>query len=208
MEQVGPLSPMAIIASLGYLGASLAAFVAAFFAHAKSGRIERQPNHMSRICKAWLAVGGSFVLFLALRVLQVEDRLRSAGRAMVMQEHAYSKRWDWQAPTAALVVALTFMIVAYLWLRRSKRSNVEPQLPVTVRLALAAVGAMIVLIMLRLVSLHAIDSILYRGPHLNWVVDSAATVVVILTGAVSVVLPRSHPTKPARHSRTRRSSHP
>lgn len=202
MEQVGPLSPMALIASFGYLVACLAAFGAAFFLQAKAGGDSRNPNQIVRQVKAWLVVGGSFVLFLVMRVLQVEDRLRSAGRAMVIQEHGYSKRWDWQAPAAALLVILIFTALFFMWVRRSRSKGRHAQLPMTVRLAFAAVGAMFVLIMLRLVSLHAIDSILYRGPHLNWLVDTGSTVVVILTGIVAAVQGRK-PTKPVGRSRTR-----
>lgn len=126
-------------------------------------------------------------MFLFMRVLQVEDRLRSAGRAWIMEQHGYSKRWDWQAPAAALLVVLIFAALFFIWARRSRRKEKHAQFPQMLRVALVAVGAMVVLILLRLISLHAIDSVLYRGPHLNWVVDTASTVVVILSGIVSAV---------------------
>lgn len=186
MDKVGPLSPMALIASFGYLGACLAAFVAAFVAFARARHRRQVPNPMHREGKAWTVIGSSFAVFLFMRVLQIEDRLRGAGRAWIMQDHAYSRRWDWQAPAAAFAVVLIFTTLLLVRFRRMQRGTLQAQWPRTLQLAFVAVGAMIVLIVFRLVSLHSIDSVLYRGPHLNWVVDTASTVMVIITGFVSV----------------------
>lgn len=187
METVGPLSPMALIASFGYLVAGLAACVAAVATFRRARSHGRHAAALIRDTKAWSAVCCSFGIFFFMRVLQVEDRFRSIARGWLMEEHGYSKRWDWQAPAAALLVLVISAALFVIWLRRGQRRERNPRLPMALRLALGAVGTMIVLIMLRLVSLHAIDTILYRGPRLNWVLDTANTVTVILTGAVTVI---------------------
>ncbi|MGV3512584.1 MAG: hypothetical protein ACO1OX_11355 [Novosphingobium sp.] len=202
MDKVGPLSPMSLIASVGYLGACLAAIIAASVIHARARGDGRRSTDMIRHAKGWLVVGGSFFLFLIMRIAQVEDRLRSAGRAWIMVEHGYSKRWDWQAPAAALLVVLIFAALFFMWVRRGRRQDKHAPFPQMQRLAFAAVGAMVVLILLRLVSLHAIDSVLYHGPHLNWVVDTASTVVVMLAGIVSAVQ-KPRPARRVNRSRTR-----
>ena len=50
--------------------------------------------------------------------------------------------------------------------------------PVLAVLAGLACAAMILLILLRLVSLHMLDALLYRGPRLNWFADIGATLAV------------------------------
>ena len=124
---------------------------------------------------------GGAMLFAALalaRLLDLEDRSRRLLRATVHDEGGYAGRWDFQAPLATAVVVLGGLGLLGLWLAWEK--GWLRKIPRTVLLAAVGMVALAGLVLLRIVSLHGVDRILFGGGlHLNWFLE------VGLTGGVA-----------------------
>ncbi len=138
----------------------------------------------------WLACAAWFVGLMAIRFYDVEDRGRTALRELARQEDLYADRWMWQAPlTVVVAIAMCgLMVVAF---------TSYPGTRVKYRLAIwisqMAVLAYIPLYALRLISLHAVDRLLYSaGPvPLNWVIDGGLALAVLLAAAFYLIDLRS-----------------
>ena len=125
----------------------------------------------------WLACAASFAGLIALRLGQVEDRLRDAGRGWARAAGEYQSRSELQLPVVLLMAALG-LAIAYVFLRlwRATRRGSRARLVLCSRFALLG---LVPLFGLRLVSLHQIDRVLYAGPlRFNWVIEGAICMVV------------------------------
>ena len=125
----------------------------------------------------WLACAGVFVGLLALRLWQVEDRLRDAVRVWARGTGEYQSRAELQLPVALLMAALGLAIV-YVFIRlwRERRPGSRARLVLSSRFA---VLGLLPLFGLRLVSLHQIDQVLYAGPlRINWMIEGVICIVV------------------------------
>lgn len=147
----------------------------------------------------WIVVALVFAGLAAWRLTDGEGHVQAYARNWAQIHGTYDDRHDWQAPIAILallvVVATGFAGARWAGPRASGRA-----------LCLAVV--MVLFAGLRLVSLHAVDEILYRalGPiHLNYVIDLGLTGLVVVLALVDLGwVGQASP--PARRSRSRSRS--
>ena len=164
----GP-SMLSLVASSLYALVFLGCLVAAIAA----SRSRQAPGHRWM----WLALALFFAGLAALRMLEIEDMVRDAMRQSMRDEGVYSERRSVQRPIVASLVVLVGAggsLLLYRWgLGLRGRRNVA-------RLAaVLAACAMLFLMALRLISLHAIDVLLYGPLKLNWIVDLGASFLVL-----------------------------
>lgn len=162
------------IAVAVYLAA--AALAARACIAARNGRHRRRvPGWHSGV---WLAVAVVFVLVAISRQFGIEESLRIWLRSGLRAEGVYESRQGFQSVLASVViVAAALAATGGFALMLRSRVLQHAGLSRIVAVAGLAVAAMIVLIVLRLVSLHMLDVLLFRGPRLNWMIDIGSTVV-------------------------------
>ena len=172
------------LAAAGLYGlVAIGCIVAAIYA-----RRSRQANWHSI---AWIVLALFFVLLLAMRVTGIEEIIRDSARTILRAEGAYQERREIQSLIAAIAVMIggcAALLLAYKTLRGSKR-----RLDLVVKLAINAGLTMVALLLLRFISLHAIDTLLYGPLKLNWVTDIGASFAVLGLAGYSVWLIRSAP---------------
>ncbi|MEL7446183.1 MAG: hypothetical protein AAGK02_10250 [Pseudomonadota bacterium] len=140
----------------------------------RSSAIHRQ---LSRHIWIWAGIAAFFVALVAMRLLSVEEVMRDELRDFLRSRNGYGARREMQGPIAAGIMILSG-VLALIGLRfallgeKGRRGR-------AVVVALAASVAMAVLVILRIVSFHALDVIL-RGPlKLNWIGDIGASAIVL-----------------------------
>lgn len=126
--------------------------------------------------RSWLFLAGLFALLIAFRILNAEELLRDSLREAFRLEHAYDQRRDLQRHLAAGVIAIAAM-AALWWLLRIARS-INGRRNFAVVVALAGGLGMLVLIALRLISMHSFDALLYGPTKLNWFADIGLSCLV------------------------------
>ena len=126
----------------------------------------------------WTLAAAMFLALVVWRGLSFEDVVRESLRHLLRAQDEYANRREIQAPLAMLgLAAMVALLVATArsWpgaVRRSRHRR-------AVAWARAGLVAMAGLVALRLVSLHAIDGLLYGGSfHLNWLLDLGASACV------------------------------
>lgn len=139
----------------------------------------------------WAALAALFTLLIVGRLLTIEDVLRDGLRDMMREQGTYRSRRALQGPIVAAFIVVGGMVLLYLlavWSRsfvgRRNRARFW---------ALMASIAMLGLVLLRLISLHAIDVFLYGLPKLNWIVDIGASLVVLWAAVRYTRLVRARP---------------
>ncbi|OBV11221.1 hypothetical protein I603_1629 [Erythrobacter dokdonensis DSW-74] len=130
-------------------------------------------------------------MLIALRMLEVEEWLRSTLRASLRASGEYGQRRDLQAPLSAAIIALAG--IGTLGLIYRKTRNLRGRRNVARLVSVIAALAIIFLIALRLASLHAMDALLYGPLKLNWVVDLGSSLVVMIAAIQYIRLVRAHP---------------
>jgi len=146
-----------IAGALGYLGT----FVMAIMAGLASRR--RKDSQMGR----WLLVAAIFLALACWRLSLGEIRLQDDLRAWAQGRGLYENRHTVQALLTLAQLASAGVAIAVIPSRRLGRSD----------WALGAGGGLLLFSFVRFVSLHQLDSLLYRtGPvHLNYVIDLGMT---------------------------------
>jgi len=157
-----------LVASLLYLGTALACLRAGTAAVALDGR--------SKFGPLWFGAALMFVCLIAMRQLAIEDLIRADFRAMLQMHDAYGARREYQAPLAAAILVALAAAAAGGWRFRPSFGLASPA--DAARLAVAGIVLMLGLIALRLTSFHAIDALLYRPFHFNWLADLGSTLLV------------------------------
>ncbi len=169
------MSLFSVLAVSLYLLAIGMSVRAALVARAKSG---------GRDSRFWLASALLFGLLIVSRLFGVEAALTENLRSELKALALYRGRAEIQGIVASVVVVTVAAVIAlWIWLR-TRTPWREVSVAGRYRMAAeVACGAMVCLVMLRVVSLHIVDSLLFRGPHLNWLVDVGATVAIIACSA-------------------------
>lgn len=162
------LSFLSLAATVLYSGVALSCMAAAGTA-VKA----RQPRWNLRV---WIALAGLFVLLLVLRGFGIEEWIRTVLREWLRADGSYSGRRFGQGLSISAV--LLVLAAVFFWLVRSSK-KVRGRRNIATMAALVSGGAMIVLIVLRTISLHMIDTLLYGPFKLNWVVDIGSSFVVL-----------------------------
>ncbi|MEE4154638.1 MAG: hypothetical protein V2I27_10810 [Erythrobacter sp.] len=151
----------------------------------------------------WLMLGILFLGCAAARMLGLEEFLRDSLRDVLRTDGAYGSRRDLQSMLIAALLVLGATISCWLGYRSLRAARCRRDLIVMV--ALAAGGAMIALLMLRLISLHWIDVVLFGPLKINWFADLGLSCTVLAAAAYYIRRVRSAKLRPrASRSRARR----
>lgn len=140
---------------------------------------------------AWLVLAVLFVVLIALRAVGAEDLIRDAMRTELRSEGNYDARRFVQGLIVSIVLVVVSGIGFYWAYRLSRRSRGRRNQATLA--ALAAGAVMIFLVVLRIISLHMIDSLLFGPLKLNWVGDIGASLVVLGSAFYYVKLVRKRP---------------
>ncbi|MEP1422976.1 MAG: hypothetical protein ABJK59_14510 [Erythrobacter sp.] len=163
------LSVLSLVACALYAVVAGASFRAGREARAK----RQQPWHL----KAWSLITLYFVLLIILRLFSIEEGLREGMREMLEIQNLLADRRSFQGPIIAIAIALftgAAMFAAYWTSQRvSGRRNIA------VAVAIGACGAMLATMVMRTVSLHALDRLLNGPLKLNWVGDIGSSLAVL-----------------------------
>lgn len=168
----GGISALSLTAAVLYVGVALACMAACGVAASR-----RQPIWNRKV---WLALALLFLLLFVLRGFALEEAIRTALRNELRTDGLYDGRRSVQGIIAAALILLFGAAGSFLFLRAVR--SVRGRRNTATMAALAAGGAMIFLVLLRIVSLHMIDRALYAFKF-NWVIDIGTTMVV-LGGAI------------------------
>lgn len=175
------VSALSLAAAGFYVVVAMAASAAAFTA-----RVWRQPSwHWL----SWLLVAFFFALLAASRLLDLEESARTILREMLRSDAAYETRRDFQRPLAA--AAIVAAAAAGFWWVHRLATRLSRRRDLALMCAHAACLAMALLIALRLVSLHAIDRVLYGPIKLNWIADTGITCLVMAAAVYYLRIVRS-----------------
>lgn len=140
---------------------------------------------------AWLGLAALFVVLIALRGLGVEDMIRDAMRTELRSDGSYDTRRFGQGIVVSIVLAVVSVAGMFWGYRLSRRSRGRRNQ--TTLAALAAGGVMVFLVVLRVISLHMIDRLLFGPLKLNWIGDIGASLVVLGAAIYYMKLVRERP---------------
>ena len=182
MSGAGP-SILSLTAAAIYVVVTIACLIAAGVA-----KNRRQPLRHGRI---WVAIAVAFVALAAVRVTGLEDLLRESLREALRADAAYADRRAVQRPLAAIALAGVSLGAMILLWRQSR--SVRGRRNVALLVATGATMVMGLLIALRIISLHQVDSLLYGPLKLNWAIDLGASALVLGSAALYVRLVRQRP---------------
>ncbi len=133
-----------------------------------------KPNNSSDKAVPWSLISVLFCVFALARLLQWEEAVRLWLAAEFLASQDYADRRTWQAPVVGAVAMIGFI---GSWATARRLLNNKNKTLRSFYLAVISVIGLLCLITLRIISLHAIDQILY-GMRLNWVIDPALTFLV------------------------------
>lgn len=160
--------PLSLVASALYLLVA----IGAAFAAARSRRSARPPWHV----RGWAVLAVFFLVLVAIRTGGIEDLIRDSLREALRANAMYGHRREFQRPLVGGLLVMSFL--ATFWLIRNLARWVRERASFALILALGGALGMMVLIMLRLISLHAVDALLYGQPKLNWFGDIGLSCLV------------------------------
>lgn len=178
-------------------GPSLLSLIAAGFygviiiACLVSASVSVQKRQPARHWQIWAIIALMFVGLAVIRVTGFEELLRGTLREALRADAVYADRRSFQRPLAVAAVAGVSLLAGFMWWRQSRAIRGRRNFAL-----LAAVGSTLVLallITLRIISLHQIDSLLYGPIKLNWVIDLGASAVVLGSAVLYVRLVRRRP---------------
>jgi hypothetical protein len=149
---------------------------------------QRQPFAHRR---TWVLIAFAFGLFALLRIAGFEEMLRGLLRSELRLDGGYDQRRALQRPLAFAVSAVVGAMFAWgLW-RQWRAAQGRRNMALFV--AFAALTMMVMLLGLRIVSLHQIDVLLYGPAKLNWVIDIGASVTVLAAAGFYIRLVSRRP---------------
>lgn len=148
----------------------------------------RQP---ARHWQIWAVIALVFAVLAAIRITGLEDILRDALREIMRSERAYGDRRAIQRPLAAGALALVSLIGGFVVFNQAR--SVRGRRNVALLVATGSAMVMALLIALRIISLHQVDSLLYGPLKLNWVIDLSASLLVLGSAGLYLKLVRQRP---------------
>ena len=174
ISETGP-SMLSLAAAGIYIAVALACVTAA--------RAASTDPRFSYAFRVWVLASAFFVLLAMMRAYSVEDFLRDQLRTGLIEFDARDNRRVLQAIALFLVSVTGAILCRSAWIRW-KAATGNP-LRRAVLLANFAIVAMVGLILLRVISLHAMDAILFRGLigsiRLNWILDLGLSLTVCVS---------------------------
>jgi hypothetical protein len=149
---------------------------------------QRQPFAHRR---TWVLIAFAFGLFALLRIAGFEEMLRDLLRSELRLGGGYNQRRALQRPLAFVISAVVGVMFAWgLW-RQWRAAQGRRNMALFV--AFAALTMMVMLLGLRIVSLHQIDVLLYGPAKLNWVIDIGASLTVLTAAGFYIRLVSHRP---------------
>lgn len=136
-------------------------------------RHRQMPWHL----RIWMILAVLFVVLAIFRVFAIEEILREYWRFELHLKGTYEERRDFQRPIVAAIIIVGATTAGW-WIFRVAR-NIRGRRNIAITVAKVSGAAMAVLLALRLISLHAIDALLYGPAKLNWIVDIGASLLVL-----------------------------
>lgn len=164
--------------------AALAYLVATALTLAVAWRSRVRPSSTPAAWRWWLAVAACFVVLAAIRLTNADQALHDHIRDWAERDGIYGERHDLQIPVT--LAGLTGLFGMFVW------AIVRGWTFDRVVLARSATLVLLVLVVLRMVSLHAVDAFLYRavGPvRVNYLLDTGLTFSVIALAAAEWLQP-------------------
>lgn len=134
----------------------------------------RQPPHHGRI---WAVLAAVFLLLAFHRFTGFEEHLRSLMREQLRVHGTYEERRSLQGPLAVAVIVLFSAAVG--WNLYFRWRTARGQRDRAVLVALGAAVTMLALVVMRIVSLHQVDVLLYGPLKLNWLTDLGTSAAVL-----------------------------
>jgi hypothetical protein len=128
----------------------------------------------------WSALALLFTVLAAMRVFAIEELLREELRLLLRAEGAYDNRRDLQGPVFAALF-LTAAMIGGFWTFHISRT-IRGRRNIAALVAIASGCTLLFLLMLRIVSLHSVDQLLYGPLKLNWIIDLGASAIVLASG--------------------------
>jgi hypothetical protein len=172
------------LAAAGFYGVIV---VTCLIAAGAAVRLRQPPRHW----RSWAVIALVFAGLALVRVTGFEDWLREVLREALRADAAYDDRRTIQRPLAAAALVGITLLPGYTLWRQSRAVRGRRNLAL-----LVANGSMLVLVLLlalRIISLHQVDSLIYGPLKLNWLIDLGASAVVLLSAVIYVGLVRQRP---------------
>jgi hypothetical protein len=136
---------------------------------------------------AWTSVGVAFTALAAWRLAGGEAALQELLRSAAAERNLYDERGEVQRPLIAFALLLGAPATVLLW-RKYARDGARTRLAVACIAASILVGYTVI----RAVSLHAVDALIYQsiGPvHVNYLIDGGLTLACLIAGVSSALRP-------------------
>ncbi len=131
--------------------------------------------------RAWIAIALLFLVLILSRLLNAEEIIRDDLRDWLQSEDMLDGRRVWQRWLIAGAIFVGGAVGLFAGYRVVGR--VTGRRNVAVAIAAGSSGLMLCLIVLRLISLHAMDRLLYGPLKLNWVGDIGASAAIMAAAA-------------------------
>ncbi|WP_372730995.1 hypothetical protein [Novosphingobium sp.] len=123
----------------------------------------------------WVLCAMLFLALIALRLSGLEEHFRTLTRNLLRQDGIYEMRRDAQAPLSVLVILGTAGLVALMARLHLKTRRGSPlRFIAHARLAVAGLCGLIIL---RVISFHSVDGLLYGPAKLNWLIDLGSSLI-------------------------------
>ncbi len=169
------------IAATGLYGLVL---IACCGAAAAAVNHRRRGSHLA----VWAIIALLFAGLVVMRALNLEEVIRQDLRFGLRAEGSYEARREFQRPLVAGVLLLASPVMCYLVYKIAAHRASRRQVAVSIA-ALAATG-MVGLVVIRIISLHQVDALLYGPLKLNWFGDIGGSITVLAAALAYVWLVR------------------
>lgn len=141
-----------------------------------------------RLSYAWLGLAAFFALLVMVRLFDLEEIGRAELRAFFRARGAYEMRGEIQRPLA--VVLLLAIAACGGWFTFRILPSACGKAEQAICLAMMSAAGMLALIVLRMISLHMTDALLYGPLKLNWVADIGMACLVAASAVYFLCIAR------------------
>lgn len=135
----------------------------------RAAAVTRRTGRPSWEAAWWSAFAVLFVALMILRIGGIEEYWRTILRNLLRKDGVYDLRREAQAPLSVVAILCTATLVA-LAARLHFRTRPGSALRMLAYARLAVAG-LCGLVMLRVISFHPVDMLLYGPAKLNWLID-------------------------------------
>lgn len=173
------LSILSLLAAGFYLLVSLACLAAA--------RSQARQARSKRMAAEWALVAVFFLLLAVSRVFLIEDSAELLLREFLHRSQGYENRRPVQMMLTVAIVIIGFMTILLFGNSLSRIIRQQDQDRMLLKLVYLACFVMVLLIGARVVSLHAMDAVLYGPLKINYFVDIGSSLAVLICASIQLV---------------------